>query len=572
MYLSNHELASSSQNAAGQQRSALRRLPYDHCALSLIPYETPCCGPDEGVVFDLLALMPYLSKYKKNPVTGRPMTSRDVLRLNMFKNAQGEWHCPVTFKVFNDSSHIVAIRTSGNVYSYEAVQELNIKAKNWEDLTTGEAFMKSDIITLLNNQDDAHAKQRDISNFAHLQQVRQGRETDAAVAAAGPRLDPTAERVLRELADKRQEEQKSGVAKRALEEIFGSTVATAAGYGQGSSDDDGEDVALVMALSPSLDEINPGMKVTDTSKSAGFTSTSFGSIATTSVARPATAAEVREARFRHMRELKQKALVQLQTNFGQLNLELHADIAPRACWNFLALCEKQYYNGKKFHRLVPGFTLQGGSEGGSGKGGKSAFPLGRAFKDEFDPRLSHSGRGVLSMANSGPDNNKSQFFITLGDCRYLDNKHTVFGRLVGGAACLDRIEAVGASDFEVPLEDVLLIRTEVFSSPVEAADSLIVKDIEARRASSSSSAAVPTAAAAAATITGTGTGAGAGVGKYVLALNSASHLSSNSNSSSSSSSSSGTGQAGAGAGAGAEEEGPAVKKVKSAGFGSFSSW
>jgi peptidyl-prolyl cis-trans isomerase-like protein 2 len=220
--------------------------------------------------------------------------------------------------------------------------------------------------------------------------------------------------------------------------------------------------------------------------------------------------------------------------------------------------------------------LQGGSENGSGKGGKSAFPLGRAFKDEFDPRLSHSGRGVLSMANSGPDNNKSQFFITLCDCRYLDNKHTVFGRLVGGTACLDRIEAVGTSDSEVPLEDVLLIRTEVFSSPVEAADSLIVKDIEARRAasstsssssSSSSKAAVPSVAAA----TITGAGAGAGVGKYVLALNSASHLSS------SSSSSSGAGQAGAGAGAavaaaGAEEEGPAVKKVKSAGFGSFSSW
>jgi peptidyl-prolyl cis-trans isomerase-like protein 2 len=77
---------------------------------------------------------------------------------------------------------------------------------------------------------------------------------------------------------------------------------------------------------------------------------------------------------------------------------------------------------------------------GTGTGGESAFK--RPFKDEFDTRLSHSGRGVLSMANSGPNTNGSQFFITLKECKYLDLKHSVFGRVVGGMSNLDRMEAV----------------------------------------------------------------------------------------------------------------------------------
>jgi len=487
MYQNAAELTSHKRGDAGTKKSS-GRLPFDHCALSLTPYEQPCCGP-EGVIFDLTNLVPYLQKHKKNPISSEPMTSREIVRLNMTKNDKGEWICPVTFKTFNDSSHIVAVRTTGSVYSYEAVLELNIKAKNWEDLMTGEAFEKKDLITLFHGLDDAHQRSRDISTFAHLREMRG--DTQAAQAGESRvRLNPTAENVLKEIAKLREEEEHSGAKKRALEEIFGGTVGGQA-HPTAEDEDAGEDVAELLALKPTTAEVEPGMQLTAASKSASLTSTSFGSIVVADSTRLARASELREARFRRMRAVGKKAFVQLQTSHGQINLELHADIAPRTCWNFLTLCERGYYDRKCFHRLVPGFTLQGGAESSSGKGGSSAFPRGRVFPDEFDQRLHHNSRGVLSMANSGPNCNKSQFFITLGECAYLDRKHSVFGRVVGGASTLDRIEAIGADAKERPLEEVVIVRAISFGeSPVAEADGILRHEILSRRSGSTAAAGI----------------------------------------------------------------------------------
>ena len=147
-------------------------LPFDHCALSLVPFESPVCTP-EGVIFDATNLMSYVLKYKKNPISGNSMSSADIIHLKMVKNNDGQWHCPVTYKVFNESSHVVAIRTSGNVYSFEAVDELNIKPKNFTDLITSESFTKKDIITLQNPSDPNHVALRDVNNFKHLNKVRE---------------------------------------------------------------------------------------------------------------------------------------------------------------------------------------------------------------------------------------------------------------------------------------------------------------------------------------------------------------------------------------------------------------
>ena len=89
-----------------------------------------------------------MKKNGKNPVTGAPLTVKDLVRLHFHKNANGRLHCPLTFKEFNDHSHIVSIAASGNVFSYEAIHELNVKAKVWADQITGEKFLRSDIITL----------------------------------------------------------------------------------------------------------------------------------------------------------------------------------------------------------------------------------------------------------------------------------------------------------------------------------------------------------------------------------------------------------------------------------------
>lgn len=174
-----------------------------------------------------------------------------------------------------------------------------------------------------------------------------------------------------------------------------------------------------------------------------------------------------------MRRLGKKAYVQLQTNLGNLNIEVHADIAMRTSWNFITLCKRGYYNGTKFHRLIPGFVLQGGDPTGTGRGGESAFGSGKPFKDEFDTRLQHSQRGVLSMANSGPNTNGSQFFITFKEAPHLDLKHPVFGRVVGGIGLLDRLEQVSTDKKDKPLEDVEIVTVTVFSDPIDEADQIL---------------------------------------------------------------------------------------------------
>lgn len=98
-----------------------RRLPFDHCAVSMQPFENPYCD-SQGNIFDLAALVPFLKKHKVNPVTGGKLDVKSLTKLNFTKNSSGEYHCPVMFKAFTPYSHIVAIKPTGNVFSYEVSQ------------------------------------------------------------------------------------------------------------------------------------------------------------------------------------------------------------------------------------------------------------------------------------------------------------------------------------------------------------------------------------------------------------------------------------------------------------------
>ena len=100
------------------EESSFKRLPFDHCCLSLQPFKNPYCDVD-GNIFELEALIPYLKQYKHNPVTGKPLNAKSLIKLKFHKNAEGQYHCPILFKVFSIHSHIVAIKTTGNVLSYE---------------------------------------------------------------------------------------------------------------------------------------------------------------------------------------------------------------------------------------------------------------------------------------------------------------------------------------------------------------------------------------------------------------------------------------------------------------------
>ena len=123
-----------------------------------------------------------------------------------------------------------------------------------------------------------------------------------------------------------------------------------------------------------------------------------------------------------------------KTNKGTIRIELFDDKAPKTCANFEKLSGQGFYNGLKFHRVIDDFMIQGGCPEGTGRGGP-----GYQFEDEFHPDLKHDGPGVLSMANSGPNTNGSQFFITHVATPHLDNKHSVFGKVIEGKDVVDAI-------------------------------------------------------------------------------------------------------------------------------------
>ncbi|XKL67241.1 hypothetical protein PGB90_010661 [Kerria lacca] len=152
--------------------------------------------------------------------------------------------------------------------------------------------------------------------------------------------------------------------------------------------------------------------------------------------------------------------VRLTTNIGPLNIQLHCDLVAKTCENFIKLCQKGYYNGTIFHRSIRNFMIQGGDPTGKGIGGESFWE--KPFEDEFKPNLTHNGRGILSMANSGPNSNKSQFFITFRFCRHLDNKHTVFGKIVGGFETLNAMEQMEVDNKDKPIEDIVIEKIHKF--------------------------------------------------------------------------------------------------------------
>jgi cyclophilin family peptidyl-prolyl cis-trans isomerase len=123
-----------------------------------------------------------------------------------------------------------------------------------------------------------------------------------------------------------------------------------------------------------------------------------------------------------------------KTERGEIVAELFADKAPLTVENFVNLARSGFYDGTTFHRVIAGFMAQGGDPTGTGHGGP-----GYQFDDEFSPELRHDGPGVLSMANAGPGTNGSQFFITYGATPHLDDRHSVFGRVVEGIDVLGAI-------------------------------------------------------------------------------------------------------------------------------------
>ena len=171
--------------------------------------------------------------------------------------------------------------------------------------------------------------------------------------------------------------------------------------------------------------------------------------------------------------------VVLHTNVGDIGIQLYSSQTPKVnrtiplrgcdgasinnvqtCKNFATLAKTGKYDNVIFHRIISGFMIQGGDPTGTGRGGESIY--GGKFEDEFVSSLKHTDKGTLSMANSGPGTNGSQFFITLGPTPHLNGKHTIFGRVVEGMDVVDKLGSVRTGAQDRPVNEVKIERCDVY--------------------------------------------------------------------------------------------------------------
>lgn len=164
--------------------------------------------------------------------------------------------------------------------------------------------------------------------------------------------------------------------------------------------------------------------------------------------------------------------VLLETTVGELVVDLFTDACPLATRNFLKLCKTKYYNNVLFFNVQENFMVQAGDPTGTGRGGQSIYgqlygSQADAFEDEICPQYTHNKKGMVGMANTGPNTNRSQFYITTRseDMEYLDGKHTLFGEVVEGLDVLDKINEAFVDDDCRPYQDIRIRHTYVLDDP-----------------------------------------------------------------------------------------------------------
>jgi peptidyl-prolyl cis-trans isomerase-like protein 2 len=347
--------------------------------------------------------------------------------LNFAKNDENEYVDPVTYKVFTDNTHLVALRNTGNVFAYDTVERLNIKAKNWRDLVSDTEFKRSDIITL---QDPQNVDSRNLSAFKHLLDERSstgaGREGSGGVSNHDADTAPSGKvlKAKEAVARARAQREQGGASSVETAALANTRIAHAE-----------------VTKSRNAAKAVPYNAAQYTSGQAAASFTSTGLTPSTSTQRVVMSDE---EYLLKPRRVKTKGYVNVTTNLGSMNIELYPEYAPKAVWNFIQLAKRGYYDGVTFHRNLKNFMIQGGDPTGTGRGGQSCW--GKTFVDEMEGPLVHDARGVLSMANKGKDTNTSQFFILYRASPHLNRKHTIFGRVVEGLPTLDRLEKVSVDD------------------------------------------------------------------------------------------------------------------------------
>lgn len=429
--------------------AAFKRLPFNFCAASLQPFSHPVCTTS-GTIFDLTTILPWIKKHGTNPVNGEPLKSSELIKLNFSKNDEGEYVDPVTYKVFTDNTHLVALRNTGNVFAFDTIERLNIKAKNWHDLINDTEFKRSDIITL---QDPQNLESRNLSQFKYIQEgistATEEQEAERSVGISEKNLGSAAKilKAKEAVAKARAQREQDAIKGKDSSLSNQSSLRSANGAAAGTS----------KAAKPV-----PYNAAQYTSGQAAASFTSTGLTPSTSTERAIMSDE--EYMLKPKR-VKTKGYMRMSTNMGSMNIEVYPEHAPKAVWNFIQLAKRGYYKNVAFHRNIKNFMIQGGDPTGTGRGGQSCW--GKTFTDEFEGPLVHDGRGVISMANKGKDTNTSQFFILYRASPHLNRKHTIFGRVIEGLDVLDRLERLPVDDKSKPIEPCIIEDLVVLIDPFE---------------------------------------------------------------------------------------------------------
>lgn len=153
---------------------------------------------------------------------------------------------------------------------------------------------------------------------------------------------------------------------------------------------------------------------------------------------------------------EERQVLVVETTQGTFEVTLFNEIAPKTVENFTKLAEKKYYDGTTFHRIIKQFMIQGGDPLGNGTGGESIW--GKSFEDEVLPSVKFDQKGLLAMANRGPNTNGSQFFITTELTPWLNMKHTIFGKVTKGYDVIEKLEAVSTDSRDKPLEPQKILK------------------------------------------------------------------------------------------------------------------
>lgn len=417
LFITHSEWAQGSHSSSGGKVSSATRLsrsvaslPFWTCSISQQPIDKDCGVCDSaGHVFDIKNILPFILRKKINPVTNETLSSpSELIKLKLTKNDSGDYIDPVTFKVFQPLSEVVVLKVTGNVYLLETIKEMCLKSGKLVDLVTEKPFTKEDIIHLVGGVGVLKKSEDDIQ--------REQKESKSHES---------------QIVKKRTRDQ-------AEMNMKASSSATS-----GNSLSSKKSVLTTHHLASSV-----------TSTISGANTVSYNT-------------DIPLERLLIPKRYNEPGFAVIDTNLGQMTIELYAKYSPKAVYNFVTHAKSGYYNGVAFHRNIRSFMIQGGDPTGTGMGGESVFDGGKPFKDETNSPYKIDSRGILAMANKGKNTNGSQFFITYRRAPHLDGKHTVFAKVVKGLEVVDKMERAEVDQQDRPKKKIFIEEIRILQDPFE---------------------------------------------------------------------------------------------------------